>query len=247
MMESTEAVWELLELEPQTARIGRETIIGRDDRKRVSNTRNYPNSAMALITFSGGRCSGWMIGPDTVATAGHCVHDGGRGGSWKQNVIVYPGRNGGQSPYGSCQATRLFSVSGWINNANEQYDYGAIKLNCAIGDRTGWLGFFWQSASLNGVQSIISGYPGDKPLQQWESRDRIRTSQSRQLFYLNDTLGGMSGSPVYTQNHPACSGFCGMAIHTYGIHGSSPHSRYNHGTRINQGVFNNLVAWRNAR
>lgn len=246
ILESVEETWELLALEPQTAGVGIESIIGRDERRRVRDTRRFPYRAAALVTFTGGRCSGWMIGPDTVATAGHCVHDGGRGGSWKSNVRVFPGRNGGRSPFGSCRATRLYSVVGWVNNADEQYDYGAIKLNCNVGNRTGWFGFWWQSASLRGTPTIITGYPGDKPLEQWLSRDRVRVSRSRQIFYRNDTLGGMSGSPVFTNNHRNCPGYCSMGIHAYGLHGRPPHSNNNHGTRINRSVFNNLLAWRNA-
>ena len=132
-----------------------------------------------LITFTGGRCSGWLYGNDIVATAGHCVHDGGPGGNWKQNVQVFPGRNGNSSPYGSCTARRLHSVNGWVNSSNEEYDYGAIKLNCSIGNTTGWFGYWWQSASLNNGGSIINGYPGDKPLTQWKSADSVRVSSER--------------------------------------------------------------------
>jgi V8-like Glu-specific endopeptidase len=37
-----------------------------------------------------------------------------------------------------------------------------------------------------------------------------------------------------------------LAIHTTGLHGSSPHNQNNHATRLTQDVINNLVAWRNA-
>ncbi|MGH8526453.1 MAG: trypsin-like serine peptidase, partial [Gammaproteobacteria bacterium] len=102
---------------------------------------------------------------------------------------------------------------------------------------------------LTHLPTIINGYPGDKPLTQWKSTDQVRVTQARKIFYLNDTVGGMSGSPVY-YNRPAgsafCSGNCSMAIHTNGLHGASPHSVYNHGTRIVQPVFDNLFNWKNA-
>jgi glutamyl endopeptidase len=37
-----------------------------------------------------------------------------------------------------------------------------------------------------------------------------------------------------------------MAIHTSGVYNGPPFSANNHGTRITQAVFNNLMAWRNA-
>lgn len=247
-VETASEVWELLSLPPTTAEVGVETIIGPDQRTRVNPTTVYPNRAIVLITFDGGRCTGWLYGKDTVATAGHCVHSGGSGGTWKTNVRIYPGRNGASSPYGSCSAKRLHSVVGWTRDRNEQYDYGAIKLNCNVGNTTGWFGLWWQDASLNGTQSQISGYPGDKPLEQWRSVDQVRVSQSNQIFYFNDTLGGMSGSPVYTQRptgSPWCTGYCAMGIHAYGLHGANPHGNHNHGTRLTKAKFDNLINWRN--
>jgi glutamyl endopeptidase len=242
-------VKELLDLKPATASDGIETILGFDSRVRTYTT-SYPARAVVLITFTGGRCTGWMYAPNMVATAGHCVHTGGPNGSWRANVRVYPGYNGNVAPYGSCTARWLASVTGWTNSSNEQYDYGVIRLNCTVGNVVGWFGYWWQVASLTGLPSIISGYPGDKPLEQWWSFDEIRVTEPRQVFYLNDTVGGMSGSPVW-YDRPAGSPFCAngpcvMAIHAYGLHGAAPHSTHNHGTRIVQPVFNNLIAWRNA-
>lgn len=225
------------------------TIINPDSRLLVSATTSFPWRAIALVTFTGGRCTGWFIGKDTVATAGHCVHSGGASGTWKTNVRVYPGRNGSASPYGFCTAKRLHSVSGWISSKDEQYDYGAIKLNCNVGNTTGWFGIWWQAASLNGLPITVSGYPGDKPLTQWRATGSVVATQARQVFYKNDTFDGQSGAPVF-QNRPAgsnfCVGQCSMAIHAYGLHGGSPHNANNHGTRIVQAVFNNFVTWRNA-
>ena len=216
---------------------GAEVILGPDTRERTY-TRTYPARAKVLVTFSGGRCSGVMISKDTVATAGHCVHSGGRTGSWKTKVRVYPGRDGTVSPYGSCTAKRLYSVRGWTRNRDERYDYGAIKLNCTVGNTVGWYGI--TTANPKNKPSIIQGYPGDKPLEQWFSADKVRATTSRQVFYNNDTIGGMSGSPVWYDR----SGPYVIGIHAYGTHGSGVHATRKHGTRIVRAVFNNLVNWK---
>ena len=219
--------------------IGIEAILGPDTRQRLYTTY-YPTRAQVLVTFSGGRCSGTMIGPNTVATAGHCVHTGGTSGSWRTGFRVYPGANGASKPYGSCTARRLYSVSGWTQNRDERYDYGAIKLNCTIGNTVGWYGF--TTANPLNLPSIVQGYPGDKPLTQWASSDKVWATTARQVFYKNDTLGGMSGSAVwYDRNGPYMIG-----IHAYRNHGTGVHSLYNHGTRIVSAVFNNLRSWKNA-
>jgi glutamyl endopeptidase len=248
--ETAEEIWALVDRAAGVAPLGRESVIGADTRTRVNATTTYPARAVGLVTYSrGGKnyiCTGNLIGKNTVLTAGHCVHAGdGKSTSWSTNVRFYPGRNGSKSPYGSCTAKRLYSVTGWTQSGNEQYDYGAIKLNCSIGNTTGHFGFFWQSASLAGLPAVINGYPGDKPAgTQWRATGAVKVSQTRQSFYQNDTAGGMSGSGVY-YNRSGC-GQCIHTVHANGLHGAKPHSNNNHGARITKAVYDNLVAWRNA-
>jgi glutamyl endopeptidase len=250
-MESASEFARLLAARPATAPVGVESIIGADQRKRVNPTTTYPARATVLITFdtpSGSAiCTGWLIGKDTVATAGHCVAPGtGSGVFYKRSSYrIYPGRNGTTSPYGSCTATKLFSVTGWTASQDERSDYGAIKLNCNIGTTVGTYGFFWQSASLVDLPVITQGYPGDKPLTQWKSNDVVRANTADQVFYQADTVGGQSGSPVWYKRSDSCNP-CSMAIHAYGLHGSNPHSNNNHGTRITKARFENLLKWRDA-
>ncbi len=221
-----------------------------DDRIQITATTTFPASATVMITRNGNaHCSGWMISANTVATAGHCVHSGGSAGTWYTGLAAWPGRNGSSAPYGSCTVRQSYSVTGWTSSGNEAYDYGALKLNCTVGNSTGWYGFWWQAATLAGFSTLVQGYPGEKPLgQQWRGDNVARTvavAQTEQVFYSNDTTGGMSGSPIH-QNRVGC-GICSMGIHAYGFpHGSAPHNQYNHGTRITQAKFTNLVAWKDA-
>ncbi len=224
-----------------------EAIIGVDRRQRLYTT-TYPARATVLITFSGGRCTGFLINRNTVATAGHCVHTGGPGGSWRPRSTfrIYPGYNTNTAPYGSCTARRLHSVNGWVNSGSHQYDYGAVKLNCNVGNSTGWYGYYWTSANLVNESVIIQGYPGDKPLNQWISADRNRCNSALKVFYKNDTTGGMSGSPVWNDTRfPNSASVFG--IHAYAPFGNTGCVRNNNsGTRINQPRFNNLTNWKNS-
>lgn len=215
--------------------IGINKVIGVDNRIQVNPTTTYPYRAVVHISSSIGGCTGWLIGPRTVATAGHCVFNNG---AWATNVVVTPGRNGLVKPYGSSQAHRLFSVAGWVNSGNGNYDYGAIQLKKPLGDTVGWFGFRWTSASLQDTWARISGYPGDKPFgTQWRHQGYVNNGTYR-LFYSIDTFNGQSGAPVYQLNYPNC-GPCGIAIHTGGT------TSGNWGTRIRQPVFNNLLYWKN--
>jgi glutamyl endopeptidase len=222
--------------------------VGTDTRVRVYPNTGYPYRAIALVTSSGGSCTAWFYGPDILATAGHCVHQGA-GGNFFTNVRVYPGYDNGGASY---PAQFLGTVTGWANSSNEQFDYGIIDIGTNVGNSTGWFGFWWQSASLNNTPAVISGYPGDKsPTSQWVGVDHVRVTQAKQVFYKADTFGGQSGSPVW-HDRPAGSSFCSngpcaYAIHAYGFpHNGAPHNNHNHGTRIDNSVFTNLVNWRNS-
>lgn len=227
------------------AGVGPNSIIGPDNRYQVSPGA-FPGTATVLITWGSSRCSGWVAGHNghstTIVTAGHCVYTPGSG--WHSGIYVYPGYNATGL---GCAASTLYTVNGWVLG-NEEYDYGAIKVYCTYSGQplaywTGWYGYLWTAGSLVGNFVRTQGYPGDKPVNtQWASDGYLYAETVRQLFYDNDTVGGQSGSPVYFPNYSTC-GHCAVAIHAYGLHGSWPHSSYNHGTRITQEVFNNIQSW----
>ncbi len=223
-----------------------ETVHGPDDRVRINATTVYPWRAIASLLITAADNSmwigtGWFIGPHTLATAGHVVfikNSGvpGRDG-WVKKIQVMPGRNGNALPFGSVTSANFRSVTNWTNNGDPNFDYGAIIIPTNLGNTTGWFGFgAYSDADLLSSVGNISGYPGDKPTgTQWYDARRIASVNSLKVFYDIDTAGGQSGSGVYRIINGSRMG---IAIHAYG--GATTNS----GTRINQNVFNNLVAWK---
>ncbi|BCU10608.1 MAG: serine protease [Microcystis sp. M048S1] len=219
-----------------------ETVCGRDDRVRITPATNIPWRWICelIITFADGvqaRGTGWFIGPRTVMTAGHCVYSHSNGG-WARSIEVIPGMDGASRPFGSQVGTSFRSVLGWTRDQNQEYDYGAIILpNCQLGNRVGWFGFAVLSdSSLQGLTVNNSGYPGDKPFgTQWFNAGAISTVRPRKIYYMIDTYGGQSGSPVWR--------LLNGERHAVGVHayGGCPNSA----TRITTEVFNNMLAWRN--
>lgn len=221
---------------------GTESVIGPDGRTQVHDTTAFPNSAVVFI-MNGGRhhCTGWMISRDTVVTAGHCLYDV-RSRSWNQGLDFVPGANGRVQPYGSAKAARMWTDRAYVSSGDSGQDWGVVKLNRPLGERTGWFGLKWQGSSYNGTWSTVRGYPGDKPVgQMWTMSGSIDESRPNQLCYSIDTIGGQSGSPVYVSNNQV------IAIHAYGVgpHGSGDcPSRYNAGTRITESLYDLILRLR---
>jgi V8-like Glu-specific endopeptidase len=222
----------------------REVVIGTDDRTQVGNTNEYPWRAIAslLITAANGTQwigTGWFVGPRILMTAGHVVYMADQGG-WVSQITVIPGRNGAGEPFGRVTTSQVKSVSGWSNDGNSDYDYGAIILppDQRLGDTVGWFG--WQArsdADLNGQIVNISGYPGDKPTgTQWFHSNTVKSVTSNKFQYDVDTAGGQSGSSVWM--------FIGTDRIAVGIHTNGDLAG-NSATRITDSVANNIVAWRN--
>lgn len=215
-------------------------IIGKDQRVPVSPATNYPDRAVVQIISDQGSCTGFLISKNTIATAGHCVHNEDKG--WITTAVISPGRDGASMPYGSCNLARAYSVKGWTKHQDEDYDYGAIKLDCDIGLTTGFFGVYYARITWDGTFTYLSGYPADKPSTQWQTTDTIDDTTSHQLFYSHDTKGGQSGSPVW-YDIQGCS-VCAIAIHTNGRHGLfGKHDNYTHGTKIRAEVFHNYNKW----
>lgn len=245
-------------------------VFGPDNRVPVSDTTTYPASATVLLTFNGGRCTGFMISERTVATAGHCVHTGGSSGAWRTNIVAYPGHNGTTAPFGSCAATRLFAPQGWTGSYNAPgtgdpaHDYGAVQLNCAIGNRTGWYDIGYTTQRVTGACTVTHGYPAERP-GQWTSRDSVRAENTNFLYLQHDFTSGQNGSPVFYTPDP--DGLCPLppqlvipcpcpqppclcpieavlGILTSDPFGGGPGLTNNIATRFTQPAINNLAQWR---
>lgn len=211
-----------------------EAVWGLDTRVQVT-PYTYPYRAITLIAANGLLCSGGLVGPDTVLTAGHCVHTG-LNGSWipVSSITVYPGAIGSSFPYGKCTVKRTYTTLGWGEKGLDNYDYGAIKLNCTVGSNTGWLGFAAPSKAT-GLPAVIAGYPGEKPQTQWASFNTIQQQTAEWLIYPNDTTGGQSGAPIWYDNG---AGVIAFGVHTY------KYPKANRGKLINAAVFKNIKTWK---
>lgn len=219
-----------------------EVIIGTDDRVRVPNPDTWPWKVQGHMemTFPNGQRyigSGTMVNKHHVLTAGHCVYSQADGG-WATSIVFQAARNDGSTPYGSVAAQRLLSVKGWTESNDSNYDMGMLILNEDLGQRTGWMGVITGPDSMLANYRVnVSGYPGDKGGRQlWTMADVIKTVSAERIMYYIDTMGGQSGSGVWS----SWAGHTGekvCAIHTTGS------SAGNGGTRISKPKFDRIVDW----
>lgn len=204
-----------------------------DEPVRVRDTTWIPYKRVAHLELkasdgTGWTCTGWFSSDDTVVTAGHCLYTDHSPRKWANgSITVYPGRNGtgaGSTPYGSCRGLHM-SVSGqWFRNKNWLYDYGAIHLNCHVGNRTGWFKFppIERTSELNSWLVMIAGYgvkPGRPYGTQWKSKEALHTLNETTLHYYNNVYNGDSGAPVYQMDSGRCNGYCVIGIHSFDLYG----------------------------
>jgi V8-like Glu-specific endopeptidase len=187
--------------------------------------------------------SGWLLGPRTVITAGHCVFNRGLN-SWASRVEVRVARNGSVEPYPpplTVSGTGLQSVEGWVNDDQEVSDIGALILPQPVS--AGWFGIdsSLTDAQLDSVLISVGGYPklqsGDASTMWAESHYIAQVTEDR-LYYAVATVEGMSGGPVFLTDQSG-NRFA-VGIHNY----LSFDNQFGIATRINPVIAGYLAQWR---
>lgn len=206
-----------------------EHVVGNDDRKQVlDTTKKLPRKVVHIVFTIPGQgdffCSGSLIAPEIVATAGHCLYDTDNNVA-ATNFRVFPGRASRKSkPFGKCTASNLDAVvpqaykdaTDSLSVEAVTYDFGAVELDCeqtlstvfdlAVYD-------FTQDVTLN-----LNAYHGDKPPgTQWKSKD-ITVGEFFDVplvIYKVDTFGGSSGGGLQNKALSGCT--CILVINTLEI------------------------------
>ena len=231
-----------------------EVIIGKDDRKAVSDTTKYPYSAIAHIYTAfecghSGYCTGFMISENTMLTAGHCVIC-----SECRKKMVYIECQFG---YDSMQRKNLVNVVGckgfyynqnYLNGVDktsikgEDYDYAYVVFSEAVGSITGYFGLkAFSDSDIKGKDFKVGGYRrDDDPLYMATGKIKpgytfkigqttFKSSDKNIISYTADTTPGNSGGPVFDKDYRVAG------IHVAGVEG-----KVNLARRITKGLLTEL-------
>ena len=216
-----------------------------DGRQKITSVTDFPwRTICKLYIETQDRSyyigSGAIIDEFHVLTAGHCVYFHDEGG-WAAEIIVVPGKDGDNEPYGRANATYLRSYSGWTVGEMIEHDWAVITLNRSIGQLTGWMGRQTEDSSSSVYTGSLgtAGYPGDLDFGEsmyYDSDGGDRATEYNHWFWM-DSFGGQSGSPVWRYDGGARYI---LSINAYEYIGGTD---ANFGTRLNADKFDQINMW----
>ena len=204
-----------------------QTIFGEEVQQRV-NVNLYPYSAVMFLAIgvdSDGDgiiedwdgMTGFLVGYNVMVTAAHCFFtDAGGTRRIVDECRIIPLQS--SSTY-STDPDDYYHPKTWTyatayaQEYNADLDWLVATLHDPLGSEYGFFGVRDWSASIEGYEATVSGYPTNSAgtrYFQYKSTGNLTSISTKHISYRMDTDGGDSGSPVYILGNQV------IGIHTGG-------------------------------
>ncbi|WPU63247.1 trypsin-like serine peptidase [Peredibacter starrii] len=148
-------------------------------------------------------CSGFLVSPDTLITAGHCYKSFStpenvcRGFAW---VFGYDMKSPTANPTKDISVTNIYTCKSVVAaELNQTLDYAIIKLDRPVTGRTP-LKFRTTGKIANNAQLVVIGHPTGLPTKVSPGAKVTRNTDSTKFSTNLDTFQGNSGSAVFDAN-----------------------------------------------
>ncbi|MBP2099207.1 trypsin-like peptidase domain-containing protein [Enterococcus rivorum] len=182
-------------------------VIGEDDRFRISDTSKQPYSSIAYLqiytsTSNYSRGTAFVVGKDTLVTAGHVIKN--VSSELLAKSFVAPGKNNDKEPFGRFEIEKMILHDNY--SPNKDHDLAVIKVKPnkngqSIGDVVPLLSIADNASVTIGSKAIIPGYPTDRRKELWSGDGEIKSQGTYRFRYDVDTIGGNSGGPIFDTNN----------------------------------------------
>lgn len=177
-------------------------IIGKDNRKTIKNPGKYPYSAIALLQIKFPCEKGYttygtafMVSRNKALTAAHCLFCPDHRQWATQIVFNFGYRKGKGSVYRYTGGWKAHIATTFPYGYSGDNDWGVIKLDKNVGDRTGWFGMWPQvSSQIKSTKYYTAGYRDGKLKR---GHGKLHLLDSKHYKFTIDTQQGNSGGPIF--------------------------------------------------
>ena len=148
--------------------------------------------------IAGARCSGFLVAPNVVATAGHCMISQNECDGYKW-IFDYKLKNGNDKSYQLAQKSNVFSCKKILAQKLEYIgglDYALIQLDRNVEGRTPIVVDF-ENETIVGTPLYVLGFPSGIPMKYTDSSTIFEDSPKVFKSHL-DIFAGNSGSAVFS-------------------------------------------------